>query len=384
MKRAYIAVILFYVIFHFIIPLVGYQIWGYINLYANYEGYIGMTLNIVPLLFVCLIIWKRNTLEYNSYKFYDTVTIYFIVSLMISILKFILSGGYEGALSGEGNGSILSFMSLFFSIDKAFIFLICFKKDLSRIGFWFLVYIISLTLLGSRSAIIGVLLAVIYLSLFPRFHQIFHKIKRYLLIFGVVSPFLFYIASSQRGDFDVDMLGKVILGRVSFIGLSQVPISSSLSNDIDQNLFNMKYGITNQIKQSLNSITPIDFYEYDVSPNQYYRQVFLGARDRTDLDAYLSINLTFPIYLVLISNTFWGILLTVVILVFLFNFWVKHRNNQYLFFSILFCLYEVLYFFDLVMIIQNVFRTCLSLLTLNCFEKLYLILRYNYNKYLFK
>lgn len=384
MKRTFIAVILFYIIFHFIIPLVGYQIWGYINLYANYEGYLGLILNIVPLLFVCLIIWKRNTPEYKFYRVYNTVTIYFIVSLVISILKFILSGGYEGALSGEGNGSLLSFLSLFFSIDKAFIFLICFKKDLRRIGLWLLVYIISLTLLGSRSAIIGVLLAVIYLSLFPRFYQIFHKIKKYLLIFGAVSPFLFFIASSQRGDFDADILGKAILGRVSFIGLSQVPISSSLSNDIDYKLFNEKYGITNQVKQSLNSITPIDFYEYDISPNQYYRQVFLGARDRTALDAYLSINLTFPIYLVLISNTFFGIILTIIFLVFLFNFWVKHRNNQYLFFSILFCLYEVLYFFDLVMITQNVFRTCLSLLTLNCFEKIYIILRYNYNKYVLK
>lgn len=381
MKKTFILVVLFYCSLHFLLPYIGYQIWGYVNLYADVQGYTGMWINLASLLLLCWIINKKNVPQYENDRVYHTTVAYFVVSMGISIIKFVSFGGYEGALSGQASGSLLSFVSMFFSVDKAFVFLICFNKELKQVGLVMLMYVLYFSLLGSRSAVIGLVFTFIYLSLFPNFKFLYSKIKRYLLVFCLVSPVLFYVGTKQRGDVDTDIIGKVILGRISFIGLSEVPIYSKLSGDTDYTLFYEKYGISNQVKQSINSISPIDFFKYDIAPNQYYRQVFLGARDRTELDSYLSINLTLPVYLSFLTNNFLGPLLTVLSLLLLFNFWVKYRNNQYVFFSILLSLYEILYFFDLVMITQNIFRTCLSLLMLNMFEKGYKILKYNKQKY---
>ena len=381
MKKTFILVILFYCSLHFLLPYIGYQIWGYVNLYADVQGYSGMIINLVSLVILCLIINKKKVLQYENDRVYHTIVAYFVVSMGISIIKFVSFGGYEGALSGQASGSLLSFVSMFFSVDKAFVFLICFNKELKQVGLVMLIYVLYFSLLGSRSAVIGLVFTFIYLSLFPNFKFLYSKIKKYLLVFCLVSPFLFYVGTKQRGDVDTEIIGKVILGRISFIGLSEVPIFSKSNGDTDYSLFYEKYGISNQIKQSINSISPIDFFKYDIAPNQYYRQVFLGARDRTELDSYLSINLTLPVYLSFLTNKYLGSLLTILLLLLLFNFWVKYRNNQYVFFSILLSLYEILYFFDLVMITQNIFRTCLSLLMLNLFEKGYKILKYNKQKY---
>ena len=377
MKKTFILVILFYCTLHFVLPYIGYKIWGYVNLYADIQGYAGMGINLISLLLLCWIINRKKVPQYENDRVYHVTILYFIVSLCISLIKFISFGGYEGALSGQASGSLLSFISMFFSVDKAFVFLICFNRELKRVGLMMLIYVLYFSLLGSRSAVIGLVFTFIYLSLFPTFRLLYSKLKRYLFIFCLISPFLFYIGTKQRGEVDTDLIGKVILGRISFIGLSEVPMYSKSSGDTDQSLFQEKYGLSNQVKQSINSISPIDFFTYDIAPNQYYRQVFLGARDRSELDKYLSINLTLPVYLSFLTNKYMGIVLTILLLLLLFNFWVKHRNNQYIFFSILLSLYEILYFFDLVMITQNIFRTCLSLFMLNLFEKGYKIMRYN-------
>ena len=160
-----------------------------------------------------------------------------------------------------------------------------------------------------------------------------------------------------------------------------IPLQSKQEASMDQKVFEEKYSLNNQVKQVVNTVTPIDFFEYDVSPNQYFRQIFLGASERTVLDSYMSINMTLPVYFVMETNYVVGIFLTIAFLSFLFWIWVHYASNRYVFIAVLFSMYDFLYYFDWIMITQSIFSICLTLLALDVWEKVLNSICFTYQKY---
>lgn len=119
---------------------------------------------------------------------------------------------------------------------------------------------------------------------------------------------------------------------------------------------------------AVNAISPIDPFDYDVAPNQYYRVVFLDASDLYVLDSYWSINLTLPVYFVLITNVFFGVLISIIFIAFIYKLWIKYSSNFYVFILIIISLYDIVYFFDWVMVVQNMFSVFLTIFALKKYK----------------
>ena len=371
MKRAYIQILIFFWGFHFALPLLYFLFWGYVNLYSNYISYEGAIYNTFVILISTILIWKycktENSIPTKRFRYAKS---FFLISVGVYIIKYILGGGYEGAMEGTTHGSLISFLSLFFSPEISFLFLLL-NSNVKHPVFWILLYVGLFTVTGSRSAVLGVLFLFLYSPAFGiSTTSLLKKIKMVFIALAIVSPFLFIYATNQRGKGDIDssVVRDVIVGRISFVELSSIPFESRKAGELDKVLFSQKYSTENQLKQSFNSISPIDPFESDVAPNQYFRAVFLGANEVSVLDRYLSLNLTFPSYSVIKTNRLVGITISILFLVSLFIFWRKYRRNQFVFMVILFSLYDLLYFFDWVMICQRAFTICLTLFAIRTYE----------------
>lgn len=381
MRRQFSIIIIFFVVFHFLLPCLYFLIYGFVNLYSDVQGYVGCLINIISLLGTLFIIKKMPTMDSAPLKEYNHLSSFFLVSLFITLYKFYSSGGYSGALEGSSHGTLISFLSLFFNATVSFFLVICLQKHVKHIYVWICLYVAVMTITGSRSAVLGVLLLFLYIPLFANYKSIYRKLKKILLVLTIVSPILFFYATSVRGEIDTELLSKIIIGRISFVELSMIPLQSKQEASMDQKVFEEKYSLNNQVKQVVNTVTPIDFFEYDVSPNQYFRQIFLGASERTVLDSYMSINMTLPVYFVMETNYVVGIFLTIAFLSFLFWIWVHYASNRYVFIAVLFSMYDFLYYFDWIMITQSIFSICLTLLALDVWEKVLNSICFTYQKY---
>ena len=371
MKRTYIQILLFFWGFHFALPLFYCLLFGYVNLYSGYKSYEGAIYNSIVLLVSVFIIWKycKDEKHLPDRKFKHAKS-FFLISVVVYLFKFVLGGGYEGAMEGTTHGSVISFLSLFFNPSTAFLLMLL-NSNVKRPVFWILSYVSLFTVTGSRSAVLGVIFLFLYSPAFgiPSM-ELFRRLKMVFIVLAIISPFLFIYATNQRGrgEIDTSVVRDVIVGRISFVELSSIPFESRKAGEMDRVLFSQKYSTENQLKQSFNSVSPIDPFEYDVAPNQYFRAVFLGANEVSVLDRYLSLNLTFPSYSVIKTNKPFGVTISILFIVSLFIFWRKYYRNQFVFVVIIFSLYELLYFFDWIMICQRAFTTFLSLFAIRTYE----------------
>lgn len=369
MKQRFIYILLFYWVFHFIIPILGYLYYGeFINLYSDIIGYDGMIINTIVVTITICIVYFLPSKKYATFVPFNHAKSFFIISLSLAIYKFFIGGKYAGALEGSTNGMFISYLSMFFRKDVAFFLLFCLQKNFKSLFVYILLYVVLVTITGSRSAVIAVFFLYLYLPFFSYRKQMVSRLKKIVLFVALISPLLFFYGTSVRGDIDKDLLGKIIIGRISLIEVSTIPIKQKEDRSMDMTVYNEKYSLSNQLKQSFNAISPIDPFEDDIAPNQYYRQIFLGRSFSFVQNSYMSINMTLPAYFVLMSNKYIGSILSVIFLVFLYLFWYKFSNNIYIFFMIFFCIYEMLYFFDFVMIIQHMFFIFLTLLALGKYE----------------
>src|ERR1041384_748282 len=112
MKKAFISILLFYYTLHFLIPGTYFLISGYYNLYSDVSDwpatFKGFYLNSIMILGSILIIWFLPApKEQIKPKFYDiTKLLYF--ALLFSVIYYIARGGFEGAISGNMGGSLMS------------------------------------------------------------------------------------------------------------------------------------------------------------------------------------------------------------------------------------------------------------------------------------
>ena len=362
---------MFYLTLHFIIPVIYYCFYDFVNLYSdiNYDvnALKGILLNAVSVIGTIIVIQflpdkkipfapKFN----NSFKFY-------LVCIFLYVVFLIITGGYEDVLSGSKNGTLISYLLLFFDATVSLAVFLYLQRNIKFVYIVIFIYIVLYTISGSRSAIITVLAISLALPLFQNNVLIRKRLKKIILTFLLISPLMFYYATNVRGQIDGTILTDIIVGRISMVELSAIPINAKENRYMDEKLYDAKYGIINQFKQSINEISPLDPFEHDVNPNQYHRIIFLGHKDSI-IDKYMSINLTLPTYFYLESNFFFGCILSILFLSGLYYVWIKKSNNIYFLIGIIINLYTILQYFDWVMIVASLFKIVLTIYTLKKFE----------------
>lgn len=347
---------------------------GFVNLYSDLDVGLSVTksavLNIATVFGTIIVIKflpdKKEKIApqlNHSFKFY-------LISLFILALSINNSGGFEEILKGSLHGKLISYVLLFFDATWALGLFLFFQKDIKYTLFAILLYILLLTWSGSRSAFIIIIITTFVLHIFENNDKIKNKLKPFLLICCLISPIIFFYGTSARGGVDRDKLLNLIIGRVSMVELSSVPIEAKDSGKMDVALYDNKYGIVNQFKQSINEISPLDPFEHDVNPNQYFRPIFFWeSTEISIIDQYLSLNLTLPVYFYLNTNFIISCLISISFLSGLYYIWVKKSDNIYIFFGIIMSLYYLLQFFDWVMLVAGLFRMVLTIFTLFTFEK---------------
>lgn len=373
MKKAFISILIFFFLFHFVIPGCYYLYNGFFNLYSEIDDPPAMIkavwLNGLALLLTIIIILalpqKKATI---APKVYDVSYLYYFAAIF-SVVYYIQRGGYEGVITGGMAGSLMAYLSIFLNPTVFIVILVFYQKKKYNVGWLLLSFIALVTLTGKRSAIIVVILMLLMYPAFDNYNLYKTKLRRYIAFFFLLSPALFILGSKMRG-IDMDLLNnelilKAIFGRLSMIELAGIPIHyKDLGSGFDIDLFNEKYGLVHQLKLMLDSLIPGNIFEFDVMPNQYYRAVFLGYSADYAQDNYLSLNLTLPVYFYMFTGFIPAVILTAMLLVGYYLLWRKYSGNVVVSIALITQLYTMLYYFDFVMWFSQIITTALSILTL--------------------
>src|SRR5215831_4016145 len=116
MKRAFISILLFYYIVHFIIPGIYFLIMGSFNTYTDVDdssGIIkGFLLNSIKVLGTISIINFMPDKKITLPKFFKLTPLFYF-SILFAVVNFFIGGGFEGKLTGSMAGSIFSYLALF-------------------------------------------------------------------------------------------------------------------------------------------------------------------------------------------------------------------------------------------------------------------------------
>jgi len=377
MRKVFTAVLLFYLILHFFAPIIYYHFFGFVNLYSkiHYDIYVfkGAVLNIVSIIGTIIVIQFLPDKKTPILPVFDYAFIFYIVCMGFFVTSLCLSGGYGAILKGSLHGALISYILLFFNASSAIGLFLFLQKKIKYVGIFIVLYVVIFALAGSRSSIILMIIYSLILPMFANFQEIKHKLKRFILFFSLISPILFFYGTSVRGAVDESTFLNLIVGRISLVETSGIPIEAKEKKTMDEKLFNKKYSMNNQLQQCLNEISPIDPFKHDVNPNQYYRAVFLGATEASTLDSYMSMNLTLPTYIYLKTNFVLSLILTIIFLSTLYYIWVIKSDNLYFLIGIILSLYTLLQYFDWVLIVADLFRIVLTIFTLKIFNTIFKI-----------
>ncbi|QKJ29409.1 hypothetical protein HQ865_06440 [Mucilaginibacter mali] len=372
MKKAFIAILFFYLIFHFIIPQIYILCFGDIHLYSDITDSGASIkvfwLNVLPILITVslLYILPLKNFQVKPAIRSSAASELFYVSMCYTVLFVIVAGGFKGIVSGALSGSLFNYVNLFLNPLVLLMAAIFLQEKKMKVVQMILIYVVVITLSGSRSAIIGIVLVFLIGIGFYNFNKYQKGIKKLLVYASIISPVLFILATQLRESFsavDLSVISYVMIGRVSCIELGMIPVHFMDTNSLDFSLFFEKYGMIHQLKLIVDSLVPGDLFGFDIMPNQYYRQIFFGQSESFVLENYMSINITFPVYLYLYFG-YWSIILTVLFLLLYFIFLYKLKNNSYILLLFLPPLYHILIYFDWVMIFNEFFVSLLTVGTL--------------------
>ena len=360
MKKIYISLLIFYLLIHIIIPYTIYQVFGFHPIYP-----LGSTiersainkvvlLNFIPILcailFILVLPKAQKQLESNL----GNILPYYIIVLIYSTLSLYFSGGFVGIRAGNNNGTVFGYLSIFLNYWVILVILITSQKKRFNIGLVLFTFVLVKTISGSRSGPFTLIFAFIFIQGFQNFQIYKKKFLKYLLIFLILSPFLFIFATLLR-DKPIGNVMNTIIGRISTIETGAFPIMAfDQKNEAALSIFYDKYNFFRQLQLSFDSFFPGNLFEFDIHPNQYYRSAFFGRSLESSFNYYVSINMTLPVYFYMYFGFYGSILLTtlsiLLIYICLLFSWTK---NRIMFFSILLSVYGVLFYFDFVKIISE-------------------------------
>lgn len=290
----------------------------------------------------------------------------FYFSILYGLVYLVVSGGFKGILAGVLSGSLYNYINLFLNPMVLLTCALFLQIKSVNIFVMVLLYLMVVTMSGSRGGVISVLLLFLTGLSFYNFYIHKKKLKKYIYFFLLISPLIFIFATQLRyGSSNINWKTVVdkIIGRVSFIESGMIPIHFKDTNDSHLSLFYEKYGITNQLRLIIDSVFPGDIFQHDVLPNQYYREIFLERSHDFVIKNYMSINMSLPVFFYLFFG-YWGVLITILFLFSFFYVIYKYRANPYNSVLLLSLLYSMLVYFDWVMVFNQLYITILTLITL--------------------
>lgn len=332
MKQTYIRLLLYIWSFYCFFPFLFECFFGKSRIYyGQEESNVGFWVNTAFFFLVIFILKIKKTYKFVKIKpITKYAYIYYFISIVVLVVNFITAGGFIGVLTGENNGSLLNYISLFFNIQSAFFFLLFFQKDIRHIKLIIFSYLIFVTLTGSRSAAVNVLTVLFLYPFFENYTYVKSEFLKILKIVVIIAPFLFYGATLLREyDIDTNQLTKMIVGRISMNELSSIPLVALEDDSYDKQVFDDKYSLSNQVKLAINRATPFDLFKDDADPNQYYRSVFFGTQETFAFENYLSMNMTNPVYWIMSYGYFGGLLVSIILFVSLYRLllWANKKNR---------------------------------------------------------
>jgi len=224
---------------------------------------------------------------------------------------------------------------------------------------------------GSRSGFLSLFIIFLMYPAFSNFAIYKKRIRNVLIALAVISPILFLAATMYVREVNVlftpDLIMRMIMGRLSFLETSMLPIHYKDMGDPVE-IFYQKYDLLNQLKLIIDTLFPGNLFGSDVMPNQYYRAAFMGYSESFVVDVYTSINITLPVYLYMYFGSVFSCLFSVCIIVVYYKLCSRVRNNIFLFVPLLITLYGLLVFFDWTIWFLQFFTCMLTTFTVYGFD----------------
>jgi hypothetical protein len=380
MKKTIIAIILYFLIIHLLLPGIYYLIYGFTPIYSDVidnAALIKAAFLIAAPFIITIVILLCLPNKHKNGQISPTVngkpiSELFYFSVLLKLVIFYYYGGFASVISGEANGSLANYVTLFFNPFLLLLAVLFVQKKRSNSIIAILFYIISATLSGSRSGILSAVFVFLIGYSFVNF-QLYRKGLYRLMMGGLMlAPLVFVYATILRGytdKIDLSVVFNQIVGRMSVLETSMLPVHF-YDNNMNLDLFYDKYSFINQFKLSLDSLIPGQLFDFDVMPNNYYRAIFMGYDQTFVFENYLSINLTLPIYLYL-KYSYYSIILTPVYLVGFYKLLQTLKKYPLMAVVLVSVFYNVLYFFDWVFIITQLYKALLTVI----FLKSYILFR---------
>ena len=396
MKKIFISILLFFMGFHFILPLIYYKIFGVITIYTYFYDKASATkailLNIISISATILIILFLPDKKRKIEPKYNYTNLLFYIAAIYSIYFFMLAGNYAGIRSGSLLGSIYMYIKIFLDIGLILFVVLFYQRKRINIFIIVIVFVLLQTYFGSRSAVISLILLLLFFPIYQNYDKYKRKIKKIAVLIIILSPMLFFFATWMRGRKFAHSIWLVntVIGRISMIESSMLPIyykspmppiyykddkDREHSNIGNLDIFYEKYSLLNQFKLSFNSLFPGAIFKEDVDPNQYYRTAFLDVPEDVAKKYYTSINITFPVYVYMYSNFGIAILISILVYIMYYFILLLSKNYIYFFIPLLVSLYGFLYFFDFVMYFRQLLFSMLTIFAIILFEKFGKILK---------
>ena len=379
MKKAFIGTLAFYLVFHILAPYVFQMIFGFRQYYGKPfdAGAINLVvlINTIAVVISGVLIAVFPKPEHMLTIKVQGAPVLYGSSLLLSLLVFVIFGGFEGILAGQANNSMLAYIGMF--LESSVLLFVVLSTSQNKIGIVLsvLAYIAIKTLGGSRSAVVVILLIVIMLLATREIKKIVKPFITVVLIGVVITPILFFAATFQRnGYLESDKIAyfmEIAVRRISYIETAAIPVYNQAAKDPAIEIFYRKYGWENQAKQIINTIVPGNVFSVDVDPKQYYRAAFMGYAEEAARTYYTSMNMTLPVFFYLFGGVFWAVAGTILVVLAFFGVaWVASAKAPLISIIFLFSLYGLLSFFDFVTVARQMVYVGCTLFTLYLFSRI--------------
>ncbi|WP_316826372.1 hypothetical protein [Pedobacter miscanthi] len=378
MKKAVIAIIWYVLILHVFIPCVYYLFMGFTPVYSDLVDYPSLYKSILLIassLLLSVFVLKITTKKDFVVKpIVDGRPINFLYyfSILFKLLVFYLSGGFQSLVNGDSTGSLTNYVSLFLNPFTLLLLLLFVQKKRSSVIKAIFFYVAYITLSGSRSGIISIFFVFFIGMAFEGFKHYKSKLQNFLKYGLLIAPILFVYATLSRGITELvgfDFIMNQIVGRMSTLETSMLPLYHE-SHSLDLSLFYSKYDFWHQLKLCIDALLPGQIFEFDVMPNNYYRAMFMGFSESFVRENYMSVNFTLPIYLYL-KYGYFGVLFTIFYITGFYRLLIFFKNKPFVIIILLSTFYDLIYFFDWVMVFTQLYSSLLTILFVKGFIVFY-------------
>ena len=157
-----------------------------------------------------------------------------------------------------------------------------------------------------------------------------------------------------------------MVARISYDEIAGIELEQYMENKYQKEIFQEKYGVMNQLEQCINSIMPGDLFESDVQPNQYWRAVFVGWSLQGCQEHYMSMTSMLPMYLIMKYGFFYGIIISIVVIVGIYFLISKIKEPVVSSFLAGVIFYTFFQFFDWCYHFRDMFCFVLTFLMIRC------------------